>query len=237
MDKYSCIIIEDEPLALRRTSDFVSKIPFLNLSGTFDNAINGLFHLKSNKVDLLFLDINMDELSGIELLESSKIDSQVIITTAYQEYALKGYELNVTDYLLKPFTFDRFLKAVSKAQDNISQSFNTVPLESIFVKTENRLEKISINDILYIEGMRDYRRIHTVSKRIMTLQNFSELEQILPSNLVCRVHKSYMVGINKIESIERRRIRIAEQIIPISETYIELFSQVINKRAFFPGNK
>jgi len=237
MDKYSCIIIEDEPLALKRTTDFVNKIPFLNLMGTFDNSINGLFYLKANKVDLLFLDINMDELSGIELLENSKIDSQVIITTAYQKYALKGYELNVTDYLLKPFTFDRFLKAVTKAQDNINKSLSTVQPESIFVKTGNRLEKINISDILYIEGMRDYRRIHTVNKRIMTLQNFSELEQILPPNLVCRVHKSYMVGINKIESIERRRIRIAEQIIPISETYIELFSQVINKRAFFPGNK
>jgi len=238
MDRYSCIIIEDEPLALKRTSEFVNKIPFLNLSGTFDNAVNGLFYLRSNKVDLLFLDINMDELSGIELLESSKIDSQVIITTAYQEYALKGYELNVTDYLLKPFTFDRFLKAVTKAQDNINQSFiSPPPQESIFVKTENRLEKINISEILYIEGMRDYRRIHTINKRIMTLQNFSELEQILPSNLVCRVHKSYMVGINKIESIERRRIKISDQIIPISETYMELFSQVINKRAFFPGTK
>lgn len=237
MDKYSCIIIEDEPLALKRTTDFVNKIPFLNLMGTFDNSINGLFYLKANKVDLLFLDINMDELSGIELLENSKIDSQVIITTAYQKYALKGYELNVTDYLLKPFTFDRFLKAVTKAQDNINKSLSTVQPESIFVKTENRLEKINISDILYIEGMRDYRRIHTVNKRIMTLQNFGELEQILPSSLVCRVHKSYMVGINKIESIERRRIKISDQIIPISETYIELFSQVINKRAFFPGNK
>ncbi len=239
MDRYSCIIIEDEPLALKRTADFVNKIPFLNLVGTFDNSINGLFYLKANKVDLLFLDINMDELSGIELLENSKIDSQVIITTAYQKYALKGYELNVTDYLLKPFTFDRFLKAVSKAQENITKSLSmsVVQPESIFVKTENRLEKINISDILYIEGMRDYRRIHTVNKRIMTLQNFSELEQILPSNLVCRVHKSYMVGINKIESIERRRIKISDQIIPISETYIELFSQVINKRAFFPGNK
>jgi DNA-binding LytR/AlgR family response regulator len=207
--------------------------------GTFDNSINGLFYLKANKVDLLFLDINMDELSGIELLESSKIDSQVIITTAYQKYALKGYELNVTDYLLKPFTFDRFLKAVSKAQENITKSLSisVVQPESIFVKTENRLEKINISDILYIEGMRDYRRIHTVNKRIMTLQNFSELEQILPSNLVCRVHKSYMVGINKIESIERRRIKISDQIIPISETYIEPFSRVINKRAFFPGTK
>ena len=230
MDSYSCIIIEDEPLALERTKGFVNKTPFLNLCGTFDNALNGLFYLKSNKVDLLFLDINMDELSGIELLESSKIDSQVIITTAYQEYAIKGYELNVTDYLLKPFTFDRFIKAVNKAQDNINQSLNNAPIGFIFVKTENRLEKINLNDILYIEGMRDYRRIHTVNKRIMTLQNFTELEKIIPSNIICRVHKSYMVGINKIESIERSRIKIADQLIPVSETYKDLFFQVINNR-------
>ncbi len=230
MDSYSCIIIEDEPLALERTKGFVNKTSFLNLCGTFDNALNGLFYLKSHKVDLLFLDINMDELSGIELLESSKIDSQVIITTAYQEYAIKGYELNVTDYLLKPFTFDRFIKAVNKAQENINKSLTNAPIGFIFVKTENRLEKINLSEILYIEGMRDYRRIHTVSKRIMTLQNFSELEKIIPANLVCRVHKSYMVGINKIESVERSRIKIANQVIPISETYRELFFQVINNR-------
>ena len=230
MDNYSCIIIEDEPLALERTKSFVSKIPFLNLCGTFENALDGLAYLKSNKVDLLFLDINMDELSGIELLESSKIESQVIITTAYQEYAIKGYELNVTDYLLKPFTFDRFLKAVNKAQENNSQPITTNQQDFIFVKTENRLVKIDLNDILFIEGMRDYRRIHTPNKRIMTLQNFSELEQLIPSNVVCRVHKSYMVGINKIESIERMRIKIANQIIPISETYKELFFKIINNR-------
>jgi two-component system LytT family response regulator len=230
MDKYSCIIIEDEPLALQRTLGFVNKIPFLDLCGTFDNALNGLAYLKSNKVDLLFLDINMDELSGIELLESSKIDSQVIITTAYQEYALKGYELNVTDYLLKPFTFERFLKAVNKAQENLAQTKPDSQTEFIFVKTENRLEKINISDILFIEGMRDYRRIHTVNKRIMTLQNFSELEKMLPSNLICRVHKSYMVSINKIESIERSRIKISDQIIPVSETYRELFFQLINNK-------
>lgn len=228
MDSYSCIIIEDEPLALERTKSFVDKIPFLHLCGTFENALDGLAYLKSNKVDLLFLDINMDELSGIELLESSKIDSQVIITTAYQEYAIKGYELNVTDYLLKPFTFDRFLKAVNKAQENNIPNPPNQPLDFIFVKTENRLEKINISDILFIEGMRDYRRIHTVNKRIMTLQNFSELEQIIPSNLVCRVHKSYMVGINKIESIERMRIKVSNQIIPISETYKELLFKIIN---------
>ena len=230
MDKYSCIIIEDEPLALERTKAFVDKIPFLNLCGTFDNALDGLSYLRSNKVDLLFLDINMDELTGIELLESSKIESQVIITTAYQEYAIKGYELNVTDYLLKPFTFDRFLKAVRKAQENMSRNNQNGQEENILAKTENRLEKINLSEIIYIEGMRDYRRIHTADKRIMTLQNFSELEKIIPSNVVCRVHKSFMVGINKIESIERSRIKIFNQIIPISETYRELFFQVINNK-------
>lgn len=228
MDRYSCIIIEDEPLALHRTKGFVDKIPFLNLTATFDNALNGLRYLKSNKVDLLFLDINMDELSGIELLESSKIDSQVIITTAYQEYAIKGYELNVTDYLLKPFTFERFLKAVNKAEAKLSKTEQTTFPDFLFVKTENRLEKVNISDILFIEGMRDYRRIHTHEKRIMTLQNFTELERILPSNLVCRVHKSYMVGITKIESIERSRIKIGKELIPISETYKELFFRIIN---------
>ena len=228
MEKYSCIIIEDEPLALERTQNFVNKIPFLTLSETFDNALEGLSYLKSNKVDLLFLDINMDELSGIELLESTTITSQVIITTAYQKYALKGYELSVTDYLLKPFTFDRFLQAVNKAEENLSIHKVDSQLDFIFIKTENRLEKITLSEIIYIEGMRDYRRIHTVNKKIMTLQNFKALEQIIPSNLVCRVHKSYMVALNKIDSIERSRIRIADQIIPISETYKESFFQKIN---------
>jgi len=230
MDKYTCIIIEDEPLALGKTKDFISKVPFLHLSATFDNALNGLTFLNNNKVDILFLDINMDELSGIELLESSKINSQVIITTAYQEYALKGYELQITDYLLKPFTFNRFLQAVNKAQENLNQRVTEKQLDFVFVKTENRLEKIMISDILYIEGMRDYLRIHTSNKKIMTLQSFNELEQQIPAHLVCRVHKSYMVAINKIESIERSRIRIADQLIPVSETYKEAFLQLINNK-------
>jgi two-component system, LytTR family, response regulator len=228
MNKFNCIIIEDEPLALEKTRDFVLKVPFLNLAATFDNALTGLAYLNNNKVDLLFLDINMDELSGIDLLESSRINCQVIITTAYQEYALKGYELHITDYLLKPFTFNRFLQAVNKAQDNLVQkSSNPVP-EFIFVKTENRLEKIMIEDIVYIEGMRDYRRIHTTKTKVMTLQNFSEFETLIPPTLVCRVHKSYMVAINKIVSIERGRIKIADQLIPISDTYKEVFYQLIN---------
>ncbi len=227
MKPYNCIIIEDEPLALERTEEFARKIPFLEVSATFDNALDGLAFLKANKVDLLFLDINMDELTGVELLESSKIESEVIITTAYQEYALKSYELNVTDYLLKPFTFNRFLQAVNKVQENLNKRADNQSLEFIFVKTENRLEKVMLQDILYIEGMRDYRRIHTLDKRIMTLQNFKEFERIIPSNLVCRVHKSYMVSLSKVDSIERSRIKIGNQLIPISETYKAHFFQLI----------
>jgi two-component system, LytTR family, response regulator len=230
MIKYTCIIIEDEPLALDKTRDFVNKVPFLHLSATFDNALLGLAYLNNNKVDLLFLDINMDELSGIELLESSKINSQVIITTAYQEYALKGYELQITDYLLKPFTFNRFLQAVNKAQENLIRHSSESQPNFIFVKTENRLEKIMLNEIVYIEGMRDYRRIHTVNKKVMTLQNFSEFETLIPSSVVCRVHKSFMVALDKIVSIERSRIKIADQLIPISETYKDAFFQLINSR-------
>lgn len=219
MKRYNCIIIEDEPLALERTKDFAERTHFLEVTATFDNALDGLAFLKTNTVDILFLDINMDELTGIELLESTIIESQVIITTAYQEYALKGYELRVTDYLLKPFTFNRFIQAVNKAQDNLAMKTTNTATEFLFVKTENRLEKIVLKDILYIEGMRDYRRIHTLDKRIMTLQNFKEFERIIPDTLICRVHKSYMVSLSKIDAIERNRIRIGDQLIPISDTY------------------
>lgn len=228
MIKHSCIIIEDEPLALERTKGYVMKIPFLKLLETFDNALDGLAFLKANTVDILFLDINMDELSGIELLESSKLECQVIITTAYSEYALKGYELNIADYLLKPFSFERFLQAVNKIQSNKIVHSNELHSNFIFIKTENRLEKINIDEILFIEGMRDYRRIHTLNKRIMTLQNFAELEQLLPAKLICRVHKSFMVSISKIDEIERSRIKILKHIIPISETYRNHFFSQIN---------
>ncbi|MBI3219206.1 MAG: response regulator transcription factor [Bacteroidetes bacterium] len=230
MVKYTCIIIEDEPLALEKTRDFVNKVPFLELTATFDNALLGLSYLNSNKVDLLFLDINMDELSGIELLENSRINSQVIITTAYQEYALKGYELKITDYLLKPFTFQRFLQAVNKAQENLVRPLAESTPNFIFVKTENRLEKIMLSDIVYIEGMRDYRRIHTLQRKVMTLQNFTELEKMIPASIICRVHKSYMVALDKIVSIERSRIKIADQLLPISDTYKDSFFQLINSR-------
>ncbi|MBK7444333.1 MAG: response regulator transcription factor [Bacteroidetes bacterium] len=223
-----CIIVEDEPLALERTKGYVEKLPFLNLEATFDNGVDALLYLKTNKVDLLFLDINLGELSGIQMLEAAKPECAVIITTAYHEYALKGYELNVTDYLLKPFTFERFFQAVEKAQ-LFTTKIESGDIKYVFIKTEYRLEKIMLQDILYIEGMRDYRRIFLKDKNIMTLQTFKELEEMIPANIVCRVHKSYMIGIDKIESIEKERIKIGNIRIPVSETYKKTFMHLIGR--------
>lgn len=230
MTLISCIIIEDEPLAMERTRSFVLKTPYLDLRATFENALSALDFLRKHQIDLLFLDINMDELSGIEFLESTDLNSQVIFTTAYQQYALKGYELNVTDYLLKPFTFQRFLQAVNKVHHTL-HPVNTNNIGSVFIKTENRLENVRFSDIIYIEGMRDYRRIHTSIKSIMTLQNFRELEQLIPSHIICRVHKSYMVAIDKIESIEKGRIKIHKKSIPISASYRDHFHQLIKSKS------
>jgi two-component system LytT family response regulator len=224
--KTKCIIIEDEPLALLGLRDHIEKLSSLKLEKTFDNAIDAIDFLKSNTIDLIFLDIEMDELSGIDLLENITYTGQIIITTAYDAYALKGYELNVTDYLLKPYSFERFIKAVDKAIKNNKVAQDT---NFIFVKTENRLEKVDLDSILFIEGMRDYRRIHTDQKGIMTMENFNEIEKRIPPTKICRVHKSYMVSISKIETIERNRIKIKNTNIPISKTYQKSFFDIINK--------
>jgi two-component system LytT family response regulator len=226
--KTNCIIVEDEPLALERGKGFVLKLPFLNLLAAFDNALDALTFLKTNTVDLIFLDIHMDEFSGIQLLESSTITNQVIITTAYPEYALKGFDLNVTDYLLKPYTFERFVQAADRAQSNLSKTGIVADRKFIFVKTEYRLKKILLSEILFIEGRRDYRRIHCTDKKIMTLQTFSDLEKEILSTIICRVHKSYMVSLDKIESVEKDRIKIKDQLIPISETNRQAFYKRIH---------
>ena len=226
--KINCIIVEDEPLALERTREYALKLPFLELRATFDNALAALAFLKTEKIQLIFLDINLGEMSGIELLETSIVKSQVIFTTAYAEYALKGYDLKIADYLLKPFTFERFVQAVDRAIERLPKK-QAAPVNFIFVKTENRLEKVFLKDILYIEGMRDYRRIHTATgKRIMTLQTFGEFERQISPKILCRVHKSYMVALDKIDSIEKNEIRIKERRIPISETYKEKLFNLIN---------
>lgn len=169
----------------------------------------------------------MEELTGIELLENATITAQVIITTAYDKYALKGYELNVVDYLLKPFSLNRFIQAVDKVRLPSNASGQK---KFIFVKTAHRLEKVMIDDILHIEGMGEYRKVITTDKQIMTLQTFTEFESLFSPQVICRVHKSHMVSLQKIDSIERNRIRMGDKIIPISETYKNNLLHLINPK-------
>src|SRR5450432_4734833 len=229
--KINCIIVEDEPLALERIKTYVKKLDFLHLQQTFDSGMDALLFLQSNITDLIFLDINIGDISGIKLLESAKIKSEVIIITAYDEFAIKGFELNVTDYLLKPYTLERFLEAVNRVKKNLSGKEPQPDKNFIFIKTEYRLEKFQLSEILYIEGMRDYRKVHTINKKIMTLQTFREFEKDIPSSVICRVHKSFMVAVDKIETIEKDGIKIRNIIIPISDTYKKAFFRLIQPPA------
>ena len=221
-----CIIVEDEPLAAERLRSYVGKIPWLQLEGVFDNGLDALVYLQTNPVELIFLDINIGELSGIRLLETTSSKAEVIITTAYDSYAIKGFELAVTDYLLKPYMLERFIQAVEKMKNKLQRP-EPAHLKYIFIKTEYRLEKIRLEEIVYIEGMRDYRRLHLADRKLMTLQTFRELEQQLPPSLVCRVHKSYMVAIDKIDSIDREGIRMGDTLIPLSDSYRKAFYEVL----------
>jgi DNA-binding LytR/AlgR family response regulator len=239
--KIKCIAIDDEPLALEIIKDYCSKIPFLDLIRTFDNAMESIDFIKNNKIDLLFLDIQMEELTGIQLLHVLTHKPNVIFTTAYDSFAIQGYELDAVDYLLKPISFERFLKAVNKVSEKLNVehlienktkevTIYTPGDDYFFVKTEFRLEKVNFADIMYIEGMGDYLRIVTPTKRLMTLQNFKKMEEMLPANKFYRVHKSYIIALDKIENIERNRIKISDKLIPISDTYKKPFFDFLDKR-------
>jgi two-component system LytT family response regulator len=225
-----CIIVEDEPLALERLEGYVRRLPVLQLVGAFHDALEALAFVQQNAVDLVFLDVHLGGWSGMELLETGAVAAEVVLTTAHSEYALRSYDLKVADYLLKPFTFPRFVQAVQRARGNLARREEPGARDIVFVKTELRLEKVRLDEVLYIEGVRDYRRIHTVHKRIMTLQTFGELEARIAADVVCRVHKSYMVALDRIETVERDRIRIGDALIPVSETYRDRFYALIGHR-------
>jgi len=233
--KINCIAIDDEPLALDKIRSFIKKIEYLNLTEAFDNAFDAIGYLKKNKTDLIFLDIQMDDFTGIQLMETLKKTPKVIFTTAYDAYALKGYELGVNDYLLKPYSFARFAQAVEKIynislkenkhSNNSDKKLDTNNLqkEYIFVKDGYKIVKISLKEILYVEGMKDYLKIKTTNSTTHTLLNFSKIEQLLVSSNFIRVHKSYIIAINKIESIEKNQILIRDNKIPIGNTYKKAF--------------
>ncbi|MEM9673379.1 MAG: LytR/AlgR family response regulator transcription factor [Cyclobacteriaceae bacterium] len=230
-----CIAVDDEPLALKIIEDYVARIPFLKLQTTFSNALDSLEFLKDNSIDLVFLDIQMEGLTGVQLLKVLKNRPLVVFTTAYDSYALQGFELDVVDFLLKPIAFERFLSAVERVHDRLNggnlntllTSIPTKPNDYFFVKTGFKIQKVNFTDIQYIEGQGDYLKIVTIHEKIMTLQSFKELSETLPSSKFVRVHKSYVVGIDHVHSIERNRITTASEIIPVSETYRLPFSQFL----------
>ena len=229
--KIRCIIIEDEKLAAEKLESYIEKISVLELVSVFQDGVSALNYLKSNTADLVFLDIEMKDFNGIQFLNATQVKPAIIITSAYEKYALTGYEFSVVDYLLKPYTLERFLQSVDKAINlkalkEKAKNYELIATQSneyIFIKSENRIEKVVLDNILFIEGMKDYLRIHTVTKKIMTLQSFNGILEHLPESNFIRVHNSYVVAINKIENIEHNRIKIGENLIPVSDKYKESF--------------
>lgn len=239
MKRLRCLAVDDKPLALDILTDYIQKIDFLELAGTTTSALEALRLVDQENIDLLFLDIQMPELTGIQVMKILGNKCHVILTTAYTEYALEGYEHNVIDYLLKPIAFDRFYRAVQKAQKLLLAPLITesippptapaAPAQGIiFVKTEYKMVKVRLDDILYVEGLQNYVSIYTKTERILSLRNIKKMEEQLPGQQFIRVHKSYIVSLDKIESIERSRIFIGEAVIPIGDTYRDHFLKVID---------
>ena len=234
----NCLIIDDEPLAVKLLSDYVQKTEGLALLNAFTNPIVALQSLNENPPDLVFLDIQMPELTGVQFLKITNRKYPVILTTAYEQYALEGYEHDVIDYLLKPISYERFLVAISKARERIKPTESvaeivvkpTIVTDYIFVKSEYKIQKIDFADILYLEGLGDYVAIHLASEKILTLENMKDLAAQLPDDRFVRVHRSYIVSLKKINFIERHRIVINDKYIPISNSYKEAFYAQIRKQ-------
>jgi len=221
----NCAIIDDEPLAAGLLKSYAEKTPFLHLSGTYGSAIEAIKELREQPIQLLFLDIQMPELSGIEFAKILPRDTRVIFTTAFQQYAIEGYKVNALDYLLKPISYEDFLRAANKALDWFSVAIKQQTYAEdrfMYVKSDYKLLRVALDDILYIEGLKDYVRIYlTTGEKIMSLMNMKKLEDYLPRPEFLRTHRSYIVHMNKAQSIERFRIVFGDQYIPISDSYKE----------------
>lgn len=237
-DKITCYVIDDEPLAVEILEAYIRKVPFLDLKGSYHSAVDASEKMKTDKPEVLFLDVNMPDIDGLSFIGMLNPRPAIVLTTAHDAFALKAYDLEVADYLLKPISFDRFYRGARRLYDLLKTGVlpdKDMPGKSqhdkqyIFVKVGHRIQRIPLNDIQFIQGMKDYLQIHTVKEKIMTLTTFAKMEDHLRANRIVRVHKSYMVAVDKIDHIERNRIFIKDQIIPISETYSEGFFKMINE--------
>ncbi|MBN8879529.1 MAG: response regulator transcription factor [Sphingobacteriales bacterium] len=222
-----CLIIDDEPLAVKLLKDYAAKIPDLEIMMAGSDAFAGLQLAQNGEADLIFLDIQMPELTGIQFMKVLNGKCKIILTTAYEEYALQAFDHDVVDYLLKPFSLERFMTAVQKARERIGQGKpapEAAKPDYIFVKSEYRIIKIELKDILYFESLRDYVAIHTISAgKILTLQSLRSFEEALDGKDFLRTHKSYIIAIDKISSIERKRVVIQGTYLPVGETYLDNF--------------
>ena len=231
--KLSCIIVDDEPVARKILQEFTEQVPFLDLLGKFESAMKTEEFLKSNQPDLIFLDIEMPKVSGLQMLKRINIESMVILTTAFPQYALDGYELDIIDYLLKPFALHRFLKAVQKAKDFYemkTQSGSAQPPSYIFIKSEKRIEKVELNDILYAEVLGNYVTICTEHKKIIAYLTMKSLESQLSSVDFIKIHQSFLVNRSKIESVEGNELKVGTKSLPISRNYRDSVTNLINQR-------
>ena len=230
MSDIKCIIVEDEPLAAKVLSDYISQVPFLELQGTFKDAILASDWLRSNEIDLIFLDIHLPKLKGMAFLKTLIHPPAVIITTAYHQYAVEGFNLNVTDYLLKPFDFERFLLAVTKVRT--AQKIKQKPAESgetkdyLFLNVQKKKVKILFSEIVYIESQREYIRIVTTKREYISKMGTQEIEDLLPSNLFKRIHRSFIVSLGKIESYTAEMVEVNGVSIPIGRDYRDFLEKL-----------
>ena len=238
MNSVKCIIVDDEPLAIEIMESYVQKVDQLELKGSFRNAVTAFSFLQSNPVDVIFLDIQMPKLTGIDFLKTLKNPPKVIFTTAYRDYALEGFELEIVDYLLKPIPFDRFLKAVSRVIQQPVQPItkNAAVTESteqpLFFKVDKKMVKVKMSDILYIESIKDYVKVKTHDKEIITQQKIGYLEESLPKHIFLRTHRSFIAAINKIESYSASEIEIGKIQLPIGRNYKNEVLRVLSKNVF-----
>ncbi len=230
MSKIKCIIVEDEPLAVKVLSDYISQVPFLELEGTFKDAILATDWLRDNHTDLIFLDIHLPKLKGMTFLKTFTHPPAVIITTAYHQYAVEGFDLNVTDYLLKPFEFERFLIAVNKVKTAQREKQKPNEIEEmkdfIFLNVQKKKVKILFSEIVYIESQREYIKIVTTKKEYISKISTHEIETLLPTNLFKRIHRSFIVSISKIESYTAEMVDVNGVSIPIGRDYRDIIENL-----------
>ena len=229
----NCIAIDDEQLSLDLIEDNVSSVPFLKLLRKCTSVFDAMQFIANNNVDLIFLDIEMPDMNGLQMLRSLKTKPMVILITAYDKYAMQGYELDVVDYLLKPVSYDRFLKAVNKAYEYHAHCSSTqnenISKTCLFVKSEHKILKINFDDILYIESLKDYVKIYCGQKPVLTLMSLKAIENVLPSSKFIRIHRSIIVAIDKISFISRSKVYIGEIGLPISSSHKEIISSLMSE--------